>query len=226
MRLESLLIFYSLLSSAWAQDLQSILQVNEDLSFFAEAITTSGLLDQLSTSSDITVLAPSNDAFVRILEELSGNLDARDFVTALLRYHVLDGRYSSNNITEAGSPFLSTLLTYRDFVNIKPSTLRVLLRMTTSQSTQATIYHPWSLSPTWLSPKATSTSLTLLSRFPRTLPPLPSTRTLHPSSAPLFSARSHGTTGATQPSSHRQTSPSPVLAPPSQILTRMTYIPY
>ena len=118
MRLKSVLVFSSLLSSAWTQDLQSVLQENENLSSFAEVLTNSGLLDQLSTVSDITVLAPSNDAFVRILQESSSTLDQPDLVTALLQYHVLDGRYSSSNITDAGSPFVPTLLTDRAFVNI------------------------------------------------------------------------------------------------------------
>ena len=150
MRLRRLFIASSFLSSASAQELRNVLQDNWNLSSLAELLTTSGLLDQLSTASDITVLAPSDDAFDQLFDESPDGLDQLDFVTALLQYHVLNGRYSSTNITEAGSPFIPTLLTDRAFVNITGG--QVVHATHPSPNDNITIYSGYNLPSTIIQP--------------------------------------------------------------------------
>ena len=150
MRLRRLFIASSFLSSASAQELRNVLQDNGNLSSLAELLTTSGLLDQLSTASDITVLAPSDDAFDQLFDESPDGLDQLDFVTALLQYHVLNGRYSSTNITEAGSPFIPTLLTDRAFVNITGG--QVVHATHPSPNDNITIYSGYNLPSTIIQP--------------------------------------------------------------------------
>lgn len=75
------------------------------------------LLETLSNLSNITVLAPSNDA----LNELIGDGDITDIspgdITALLTYHVLNGTYYASNIT-SNITFVPTLLTNSSYANV------------------------------------------------------------------------------------------------------------
>ena len=76
------------------------------------------LLQTLSGASNITILAPSNQAFSKIDNAtLSGLAANQGLVTAVLQYHVLNGTYLSSAITNA-STFVPTLLTNPLFTNV------------------------------------------------------------------------------------------------------------
>ncbi|KAI9049695.1 hypothetical protein LZ554_005851 [Drepanopeziza brunnea f. sp. 'monogermtubi'] len=115
------------LVAAWAtgasaqSDLTSVLAANSKM-----LSTLTGLLqdnptlaDNLNNLRDVTILAPSNDAFSRFMstsngEAMTGNT-AR--VTALLQYHILNGTHSSSAITTTPA-YVSTHLTSRTFTNV------------------------------------------------------------------------------------------------------------
>lgn len=73
----------------------------------------------LAEATNVTVLAPTNEAFQAYLESVGVELSAvtSDQVAALLQYHVLNGTYQAANITE--SPvFVNTLLTNTSYTNV------------------------------------------------------------------------------------------------------------
>lgn len=73
-----------------------------NLNTFTSLANKAGLGDVLNTGGPYTVLAPSDDAFNRIP---AGTLDALSNDTprlkAVMRNHVLPGRYTANQILEA-----------------------------------------------------------------------------------------------------------------------------
>lgn len=76
------------------------------------------LLETLSGATNITILAPSNDAFGEIDNAtLTGLTSNTGLLTALLQYHVLNGTYLSSAITNT-STFVPTLLTNPLFTNV------------------------------------------------------------------------------------------------------------
>jgi uncharacterized surface protein with fasciclin (FAS1) repeats len=56
-------------------------------------------------ASDITILAPSNDAFATFLNSSGSSMDP-SAVAALLTYHVLNGTYYASNFADADGPSL------------------------------------------------------------------------------------------------------------------------
>lgn len=74
-------------------------------------------LNQLGGASNITLLAPSNDA----LSDYLGNMSLTDIdpsdIAALLSYHVLNGTYMADNITDTAA-FVPTLLTNEQYANV------------------------------------------------------------------------------------------------------------
>ncbi|CAO2647904.1 Nn.00g088260.m01.CDS01 [Neocucurbitaria sp. VM-36] len=76
------------------------------------------LLQALSGANNITILAPSNDAFAEVDNAtLSALTENTGLITALLQYHVLNGTYLSDEITNT-SAFVPTLLTNPLFTNV------------------------------------------------------------------------------------------------------------
>ncbi|MFI7445070.1 fasciclin domain-containing protein [Nonomuraea indica] len=64
-----------------------------DLSSLAEAVKQAGLADKLNQSEDITVFAPSNDAFDAIPQDARDRVMAdKEELTRILSYHVVEGR--------------------------------------------------------------------------------------------------------------------------------------
>lgn len=76
------------------------------------------LLGTLGSAQNITILAPSNDAFGEIdnatLTSLTGN---EGLITAVLQYHVLAGSYPASAVTNV-SAFIPTLLDNPLFTNV------------------------------------------------------------------------------------------------------------
>lgn len=136
MLLQAIWVVLCLIAVSSAQDLGTVLQDTESLSFLNSLLSNNpDLLEELNTAQDITLLAPSDAAWESYIAEPGADLlDDTDFVTALLQYHVLDGSYTAANITEAGSPFIPTFLTNRQYVNITGGQVVHVTRDTTSNS--------------------------------------------------------------------------------------------
>lgn len=76
------------------------------------------LVQSLNSAQNITILAPSNEAFDNIGNETLGALTANEgLLTALLQYHILNGTVLSSAITNQ-SQFVPTLLTNELFTNV------------------------------------------------------------------------------------------------------------
>ncbi|SNS22688.1 Uncaracterized surface protein containing fasciclin (FAS1) repeats [Belliella buryatensis] len=91
---------------------QNIVEValgNENFSILVEAVVAAGFVDLLATTNNLTVFAPTNDAFVDLLGELGfGSLeeliDEEDGIglaglQGVLAYHVFDGRVFSTDLS-------------------------------------------------------------------------------------------------------------------------------
>ena len=67
-----------------------------DFSILVEAVVAAELVEALSAAGPLTVFAPTNEAFAALLEELGVTKEAllanKPLLTAVLTYHVLDGR--------------------------------------------------------------------------------------------------------------------------------------
>ncbi|KAF1999586.1 FAS1 domain-containing protein [Amniculicola lignicola CBS 123094] len=100
--------------------LVATLSNNPDLSNLTTFLgTIPGLVETLSAATNITIIAPSNQAFADLLaipgiEAVTSDPGA---VAALLQYHVLNGMYMANQITNM-SAFVPTLLTNGSFTNV------------------------------------------------------------------------------------------------------------
>lgn len=73
---------------------------NPVLSTLVTAVTKATLVDTLNSAQDITVLAPTNDAFAAMdqatLKKALG--DPRGLLTKVLTYHVIPGRLSPDRL--------------------------------------------------------------------------------------------------------------------------------
>jgi uncharacterized surface protein with fasciclin (FAS1) repeats len=77
---------------------------NPVLSTLVKAVTTAGLGDTLNNASNITVFAPSNDAFSKIpAATLNAVLANKAQLTSILTYHVIGQRLSPSQLTSGGS---------------------------------------------------------------------------------------------------------------------------
>jgi len=84
------------------QNIVEIAVGNENFSILVEAVVKAGLDGVLSGDGPFTVFAPTNDAFVELLGILG--VDGLDDIpietlTAVLLYHVVDGRVYSSDLT-------------------------------------------------------------------------------------------------------------------------------
>jgi uncharacterized surface protein with fasciclin (FAS1) repeats len=78
----------------------------------------SELVQSLSSAQNVTILAPSNEAFAQVDNETLAALTANEgLLTALLQYHVLNGSILSSAITNQ-SQFVPTLLSNQLFTNV------------------------------------------------------------------------------------------------------------
>jgi uncharacterized surface protein with fasciclin (FAS1) repeats len=81
----------------------SAASANPLLSTLVTAVTKAGLVDTLNSAKDITVLAPTNDAFAALdkatMDKAMG--DPKGLLTKVLTYHVLEGKIAPDQL--AGS---------------------------------------------------------------------------------------------------------------------------
>ncbi len=98
LRLRSLLggAFVSVLAlAANAENIVEKLAERPEFSTLVTAVTEAGLIDTLASAEDITILAPTNEAFAMIPEDdLAALLADRDALTNVLTYHVIPERIS------------------------------------------------------------------------------------------------------------------------------------
>ncbi|REE95051.1 fasciclin domain-containing protein [Thermomonospora umbrina] len=81
---------------------------NPVLSTLVTAVTKAGLADTLNSAKDITVFAPTNDAFAAIPKAtLDKVLADKEQLTEILTYHVVQGRNGPDRLASAGT--LTTL---------------------------------------------------------------------------------------------------------------------
>ncbi len=85
-----------------------------EFSVLLEAVSRAGLVDALTTNKPLTVFAPTNDAFIKLLGDLGvGSLDELidvigiDGLTDVLLYHIVSGRATAEVVL--GSSSLTTL---------------------------------------------------------------------------------------------------------------------
>ncbi|MER5324970.1 fasciclin domain-containing protein [Streptosporangium roseum] len=80
---------------------------NPQLSTLTEAIKKAGLVDTLNSAKEITVFAPTNEAFSKIPKEMLDKVLAdKAQLTKILTYHVVEGKKGPEELTDAT---LSTL---------------------------------------------------------------------------------------------------------------------
>ncbi|MCY9786418.1 fasciclin domain-containing protein [Nocardiopsis sp. EMB25] len=74
---------------------------NPVLSTLVTAVTEADLVDTLNSAEDITVFAPTNDAFAAIPEEdLNALLADQEQLTEVLTYHVVGGRHAPSDLED------------------------------------------------------------------------------------------------------------------------------
>jgi uncharacterized surface protein with fasciclin (FAS1) repeats len=104
-----------------APSLTQALNSSSSLSSLAGVLSLPGLgelVQGLGSAQNITILAPSNEAFAAIGNETVQALASNTgLLTALLQYHVLNGTHLSSAITNQ-SAFVPTLLTNELFTNV------------------------------------------------------------------------------------------------------------
>jgi len=73
---------------------------DESLAKLAEALNVTGLYDTLDSEGPYTVFAPSDDAFDALGNETVDRLfNETTDLTTILRYHIVEGEYTSANLT-------------------------------------------------------------------------------------------------------------------------------
>lgn len=76
------------------------IEQDENLTRLAEAISVAGLYDTLNSEGPYTVFAPSNEAFDALGNDTVNQLmNETDNLTVVLQYHVIEGEYTSENLT-------------------------------------------------------------------------------------------------------------------------------
>jgi uncharacterized surface protein with fasciclin (FAS1) repeats len=102
------------------QNLNATLSGNEQLSNLTTFLGLApDLLQALSNATNITILAPSNEAFANFANSsLAADVTADPgLLAAVLQYHVLNGTYTASQITNQ-SAFLPTMLQNSSYANV------------------------------------------------------------------------------------------------------------
>lgn len=74
---------------------------NPALSTLVTAVTEADLVDTLNSAEDITVFAPTDDAFAKVPEEdLEALLADKEQLTEVLTYHVVEGRQAPDALED------------------------------------------------------------------------------------------------------------------------------
>ncbi|KAI0130109.1 beta-Ig-H3/fasciclin [Xylariales sp. AK1849] len=113
MRLQSPIPF--LIATAAAESLTNVLAANSDMLSTLNSLlgTVPQLTSALATAANITIVAPSNQAFTKLMTTMpnaTAMTQNTTFVTTLLEYHVLSGMFSSSTFSTT-PVFASSVLT-------------------------------------------------------------------------------------------------------------------
>lgn len=103
-----------------SQDLNSTLVSQSNLSNLTSFLNLNPqLVEQLNNANNITILAPSDEAFAELTNSDAGQALTSDpgLVAALLQYHILNGTIYASNISNT-STFVPTLLTNESYANV------------------------------------------------------------------------------------------------------------
>ena len=86
-----------------AGNIVEVAQGDESFSTLVAAVTAAGLGTVLSGEGPFTVFAPANDAFAKLPEGTVEKLTTEDVdtLTAILQYHVVEGKVDAATLTEA-----------------------------------------------------------------------------------------------------------------------------
>ena len=114
----------ALAAGAFAQtmNLTATLMSNADLTNLTSYVSLfPSLLSQLSMATNITILAPSNEAFAAFLNSSAGmaisSLNDTTAIEAILSYHVLNGTYPASSIMSTPA-FIPTMLNNPAYSNV------------------------------------------------------------------------------------------------------------
>ena len=110
----------SLIGAAYSQSITELLGSTDELSSLADLVSNSpDVASTLASASNITILAPSNDAIEELLSGPGGEaiLADSDLVAAVLQYHVLSGVFEAADIPAEGA-IVSTLLTDEAYTSL------------------------------------------------------------------------------------------------------------
>jgi len=114
------LTYASLLAVASAQSLTEVIANTSSLSSLGSLLQASPeLAAQLGNLTNVTVLAPSNEALSQLTNTAAGQAATgdQDFVNALLSYHVIQGAYMADMIPD-DLAFVPTLLNDTQYANV------------------------------------------------------------------------------------------------------------
>merc|ERR1712225_155146 len=114
------LTYASLLAVASAQSLTEVIANTSSLSSLGSLLRASPeLAAQLGNLTNVTVLAPSNEALSQLTNTAAGQAATgdQDFVNALLSYHVIQGAYMADMIPD-DLAFVPTLLNDTQYANV------------------------------------------------------------------------------------------------------------
>ena len=83
-----------------AEPVATAASANPVLSTLVTAITEAGLVDTLNSAEDITVFAPSNDAFEAMDQDVfkKAMADPKGLLATVLTYHVVPGKLTPQNL--------------------------------------------------------------------------------------------------------------------------------
>ncbi|MFF5113863.1 fasciclin domain-containing protein [Streptosporangium sp. NPDC000509] len=89
------------LSEMASQPVATAAASNPSLSTLAQAIEQAGLTETLNSAKDITVFAPTNEAFAKIpKEKLDKLLSDKAELTKVLTHHVVEGKKTPEDLTQ------------------------------------------------------------------------------------------------------------------------------
>ncbi|WP_159517892.1 fasciclin domain-containing protein [Sunxiuqinia indica] len=85
---------------------------NPEFSILVDAVTKAGLGETLANGGPYTVFAPTNQAFLDLLDDLGAEVNSLDDIpvadlTAILLYHVVEGRVYSSDLSAGTVPTLN-----------------------------------------------------------------------------------------------------------------------
>lgn len=110
-------------SAIMAQNLTQLLANTTQLSSLTALLSSyPGVANSLANITNVTLLAPSNDALAKFtnstaFQALASSPNGNKTIEDLLSYHVLQGEYYASNITDTPA-FIHTLLNDTTYTNV------------------------------------------------------------------------------------------------------------